>query len=91
MNIKDIEKINKLNEELEELKRMLKIASYSSGKNFKERKSYLTFNGSKLEKDKYTDKNFIEVPESMFKPLIKKLKKHYQQCIIEIEAEINSI
>lgn len=91
MNIEDIERVNKLNGELEELKRMLKIASYSSNESFKERESYLTFNGSKLEIDKYTEKNFIEVPKSMFKPLVKKLKKHYQQCIIEIEAEINSI
>lgn len=91
MNIENVERVNKLNEELEEYKRMLKIASYSSHKTFKERVSYLNFNGSKLEEDKYTDKHFIEVPKEMFKPLIKKLKKYYQECIIEIEAEINSL
>lgn len=91
MNRKDIERVNELNEELEEYKRMLKIASYSSGVNFKERESQMYYNGSRLQEDKYTDKKYILIPESMFKPLVKKLKKHYQNRIKEIESEIESI
>ena len=90
MKIKDLERFNKLNKELKQLQRMLELSSYSSSKNCKERKSYLIYNGSKLEEDKYTGNNFITIPESMFKPLVKKLKKHYQQCIIEVESEINN-
>jgi hypothetical protein len=82
MDLKQLEKGNKLAKEIEKCKANIKAANYTQSESVFIRKAYLKVNG--LEED-------IEVPESLFRIIGKLILSEYNQKLIELETELQSL
>lgn len=82
MNLEQLEKGNKIAKEIERCKTNIKAANYTQSENVVIRKTYLEVNG--LEES-------IEVPESLFRVVGKLILSEYNQKLIELESELQSL
>ena len=82
MNLEQLEIGNKIAKEIENCKANIKAANYTQSESVVIRKTYLNVNG--LEKS-------IEVPESLFRIVGKLILSEYNQKLIELENELQSL
>lgn len=82
MNLEQLEKGKKIVEEIENCKANIEMANYTQYENVVVRKTYLKVNG--------LDKS-IEVPESLFRIVGKLVLCEYQQKLIWLENEFQSL
>jgi hypothetical protein len=82
MNLEQLEKGNKIAKEIENCKANIKAANYTQSENVVIRKTYLKVNG--------LDESII-VPESLFRIVGKLILSEYNQKLIELESELQSL
>ena len=82
MNLEQLEKGNKIAKEIEKCKANIKAANYTQSESVVIRKTYLSVNG--LEES-------IEVPESLFRVVGKLILSEYNQKLIELERDLESL
>ena len=82
MDLEKLEKGNKIAKKIENCKANIKAANYTQAESVVVRKTYLKVNG--LEES-------IEVPESLFRVIGKLILSEYNQKLIELESELQSL
>jgi hypothetical protein len=82
MNLEQLEKGNKIAKEIENCKANIKAANYTQSEDVVIRKTYLKVNG--------LDES-IEVPESLFRIVGKLILSEYNQKLIKLESELQSL
>lgn len=82
MNLEQLEKGNKIAKEIENCKANISKANYTQSESVVIRKTYLKVNGIE---------GSIEVPASLFRVVGKLILSEYNQKLIELENELQSI
>ena len=82
MNLEQLEKGNKIATEIENCKANIKAANYTQSESVVIRKTHLKVNG--LE-------DSIEVPESLFRVVGKLILSEYNQKLIELERDLETL
>lgn len=82
MNLEQLDKGNKIAKEIEKCKENIEAANYTQHENVAIRKTHLIVHGLD---------NKTEIPESLFRIIGKLILSEYNQKLIELEKELESI